>query len=55
MTKGPISRKEFFGLSAVLAGALGASRLPALPAPWRADPGRRCPPVAAGSRRTSSS
>ncbi|MCC7003001.1 MAG: amidohydrolase [Gemmatimonadaceae bacterium] len=39
MSKGPISRKEFFGLSAVLAGALGASRLPALPAPWRADPG----------------
>ena len=39
MAKGPISRKDFLGLGAILAGALGTSRLPVPSAPWRADPG----------------
>ena len=40
MPLGRFSRKEFLSLSAILAGALGARRLPALSAPWRphADP-----------------
>jgi predicted amidohydrolase YtcJ len=42
MAKAPISRKDFLGISAMMAGALGttkvtASSVPA--APWRAEPG----------------
>ena len=43
MAKGPISRKEFLGLSALAAGALGASKLPVPAAPWRAEPGPPMP------------
>lgn len=38
MAKGPISRKGFIGLSALMAGALGATKVPGLSAPWRAEP-----------------
>ncbi len=37
MPKPPMDRKEFLKLSAVLGGALGASRLPAPAGPWRGD------------------
>lgn len=37
MSRPAITRKEFLGLGAILAGALGAKRLPALRAPWRAE------------------
>ncbi len=43
MTQGPITRKEFLGLGALMAGALGASKLPVPSAPWRADPGPALP------------
>ena len=43
MAKGPISRKEFLGLGALMAGAMGASKLPVPSAPWRADPGPPMP------------
>jgi hypothetical protein len=43
MAKGPISRKEFIGLGALMAGAMGASKLPVPSAPWRADPGPPLP------------
>ncbi len=43
MAKGPISRKEFIGLGALMAGAMGASKLPVPSAPWRADPGPPMP------------
>ena len=43
MAKGPISRKEFIGLGALMAGAMGASKLPVPSAPWRADPGAPMP------------
>ncbi len=37
MSRPPITRKEFLGLSAILAGALGAAKLPASLTPWRAS------------------
>ncbi len=43
MPKGPISRKEFLGLSAVVAGAVGASKLPLPSTPWHAEPGPPLP------------
>ena len=43
MAKGPISRKEFLGLSAVVAGAMGASKLPVPSTPWHAEPGPPMP------------
>ena len=43
MAKAPISRKEFLGLSAVVAGAMGASTLPVPLAPWHAEPGAPMP------------
>jgi predicted amidohydrolase YtcJ len=39
MSKGPITRKDFLGLSAMLAGALGTTKVAAPSAPWRAEPG----------------
>lgn len=48
MSPGPISRKQFLSLSAILAGALGSKRLPALSAPWRAQPAPPAPVRGAG-------
>lgn len=43
MAKGPLTRKEFLGLGALMAGAMGASKLPVPSAPWRGEPGPPMP------------